>query len=432
MSEENKAKKVNTKKADKEEVKETKKVTKKTETKKEEPKKAEVKKETAKKEESKKAEAKKETAKKEEKKETKKTKESKEEKGAIKINAKEKKSPIKEAKKQLTAEEKAKAKEVKRTNRKLWFEKNKAGIVIFTICIALIIILGTILSVYLLNDSGRTAVTYRGGKISKEVYEVYYKIMGPQYAMYYGDDENTVKQVIANKVGSDFYLKEMAEKQGIKVEKAEIDEIEKQFKDEEFVKMLKEQNIDANLLRDLYKNDVIIGKLLDNKKASITDEEVNSLVEKKYKDQDLNKYMTRHILFKTTNEKNEPLPVNEKEALKVKAQAVLNRALAGEDFAALAKEFSADGSKDNGGVIEMYNDGTIVKEYVDAVLALKDGQVYNGLVESQFGYHIIKLDKKIPNGRKESLREELVEEWYTKVMEDAQVNVKPEVIGEVK
>ena len=431
MSEEKKAKKVNTKKAEekKVEVKEVKKAdTKKTEvkeTKKVDAKKVETK--ETKKVDAKKAEAKenkKVDTKKAEAKETKKDEDKK-----ININVKNKE---KKEKKVLTKEEKEELKKVKKTNRKLWLEKNKGGLIIFSICAVLIITLGIILSIYLTNDSSRTAVTYKGGKISKDVYEVYYKIMGPQYSLYYGEDENTIKQVIANKVGSDFYLKELAEKEGLKVEKSEIEEIEKQFKDEEFMKLLQDQKINPDLLRDLYKNDVIIGKLLDKKKENVTDEEVNKLINEKYKDQDLNKYITRHILFKTTNDKNEALPANEKEAVRVKAQAILNRALAGEDFAALAKEFSDDGSKENGGVIEMYNDGSIVKEYTDAVLTLKDGQIYGALVESQFGYHIIKLDKKVADGRKEMLREEIVEEWYTKMMEEANVNVKAEVIGEVK
>lgn len=81
------------------------------------------------------------------------------------------------------------------------------------------------------------------------------------------------------------------------------------------------------------------------------------------------------------------------EEAKAKAQSILERVKKGEDFATLAKENSEDpGSKDNGGDLGFVKKGTFVPEF-DKVLFdsnLKDGQVYSDLVESQFGWHIIK------------------------------------------
>lgn len=75
------------------------------------------------------------------------------------------------------------------------------------------------------------------------------------------------------------------------------------------------------------------------------------------------------------------------------AQATLDRAKKGEDFSALAKEFSQDpGSKDNGGDLDFAKKGTFVPEF-DAVLfdpSFKAGDVYPTLIESQFGWHIIR------------------------------------------
>ncbi len=79
---------------------------------------------------------------------------------------------------------------------------------------------------------------------------------------------------------------------------------------------------------------------------------------------------------------------------KQKAEEILQRALKGEDFAALAKEFSQDpGSKDKGGDLDFVKKGTFVPEF-DKVLFegnLKPGEIYPQLVESQFGWHIIKF-----------------------------------------
>jgi parvulin-like peptidyl-prolyl isomerase len=74
-----------------------------------------------------------------------------------------------------------------------------------------------------------------------------------------------------------------------------------------------------------------------------------------------------------------------------KIEGVLKRARAGEDFAALAKEFSVDRSnKDSGGDLGWFGRGTMVKPFEDAAFALKEGEL-SGVVETQFGYHIIKL-----------------------------------------
>jgi len=79
---------------------------------------------------------------------------------------------------------------------------------------------------------------------------------------------------------------------------------------------------------------------------------------------------------------------------KKKAEGILKKALAvGSDFSALAKENSEDpGSKDKGGDLDFVKKGAFVPEF-DKVLfdpSFKDGAVWTQLVETQFGWHIIK------------------------------------------
>ena len=72
-----------------------------------------------------------------------------------------------------------------------------------------------------------------------------------------------------------------------------------------------------------------------------------------------------------------------------KAEDILKRARAGEDFDKLAKENSDEpGAKESGGDLGWFGRGRMVKAFEDAAFALKDNEI-SDIVESQFGFHII-------------------------------------------
>jgi len=108
----------------------------------------------------------------------------------------------------------------------------------------------------------------------------------------------------------------------------------------------------------------------------------------KVTDEDIDKYIADHPELDTSSKKT-------------KAEEILQRAKAGEDFAALANEFSEDPgnmnpqtNEKNGGLYADTPKGRMVPAFEQAALALEPGQVAPALVETDFGYHIIKLEKK--------------------------------------
>jgi protein-export membrane protein SecD len=108
--------------------------------------------------------------------------------------------------------------------------------------------------------------------------------------------------------------------------------------------------------------------------------------------------------FKTEGAtKTDAAQKTETDALKKTAQDLLKRALAGEDFVTLAKENSQDpGSATNGGDLGWVAKGTFVPEFDKAIFEdLKVGQISPQLVESQYGYHIIKKIEERMNDKGE-------------------------------
>jgi hypothetical protein len=78
-----------------------------------------------------------------------------------------------------------------------------------------------------------------------------------------------------------------------------------------------------------------------------------------------------------------------------KAELVLRRAQAGEDFSKLAAEFSEDRpTKNKGGLYENIEKDSLWVEVENAALSLENGQIAGKLVETNTGYHIVKLENK--------------------------------------
>ena len=114
----------------------------------------------------------------------------------------------------------------------------------------------------------------------------------------------------------------------------------------------------------------------------------------------------RHILLAVNDPKEDA-------SVKAKAEGLLKRALGGEDFSKLAKEFSQDpGSAAQGGDLGWSERKVFVGPFADAAFGMKVDEI-KGPVKTQFGYHILKLDGIQPPAVKsfEASRAELETEY---------------------
>ena len=86
-------------------------------------------------------------------------------------------------------------------------------------------------------------------------------------------------------------------------------------------------------------------------------------------------------------------PEADLEKIKQKAEGLLTRVKKGEDFASIAKQFTEDGSREQGGDLGWFGKGKMDAEFEKVAFALQKGQT-SDLIKTKFGYHIIKLDDR--------------------------------------
>lgn len=176
----------------------------------------------------------------------------------------------------------------------------------------------------------------------------------------------------------------------------EIEYIKQMFEsDEKYKEYLASQNLtEGYIVNDLTKR-ITINNLVNEitKSIEIPEDELKTIYDS-MKDSFVS-IKASHILMENQEE----------------AKKILERAKAGEDFNKLAMEFSIDPSaKENSGELGYFSVGDMVPEFEKAAFALEPGQI-SGLVQSDFGFHIIKAEDKKTLGfdeAKAQIKEELL------------------------
>lgn len=170
--------------------------------------------------------------------------------------------------------------------------------------------------------------------------------------------------------------------------------------DASWVAFLAKQGLTEEGFRNELRTQHTVQALLDQETAlvpsTISDEDARAFYEANAPLFDSGERLrASHILLRVPMEATP----QQKEIVRAKAVALLARIRKGEDFAKLARENSEDkGSAGRGGQLDDFARGQMVTPFEQAAYALKPGEV-SDVVESPFGFHIIKLIGRMPSER---------------------------------
>ncbi|OGQ86606.1 MAG: hypothetical protein A2512_11080 [Deltaproteobacteria bacterium RIFOXYD12_FULL_56_24] len=210
----------------------------------------------------------------------------------------------------------------------------------------------------------------------------------------------SLRETVLDKMIKLELLSQHSKKAGIVVSSTEIENELKGYKkgfadDKAFAKALSEAGITEAFLRKQIGKNLGIKKLIDTKfkgKAQVTEQEAKDFYnnnQSKFSQPEL--AHARHILIAA----KETEPKADKDRKRAKLVQIQKQLKGGADFAELAKQSSDCPSKEKGGDLGFFPRGQMVKPFADAVFKMKSGEV-SDIVETEFGYHLIKLEEKRP------------------------------------
>lgn len=258
-----------------------------------------------------------------------------------------------------------------------------------------------------LQSQGPAAAVVGGHKVTQSEIEFY----SDNYRFGSNEAESAVTQAINSRI-----VIELCDKMGIETD----DEDEASIKSTiitlrkahggttEFGKYIKGMGLDEDFIKEALAADLLKEKLLEQLDIQASDEEIKEYFNNSY-------YKAKHILIMTGDDEA---------ASKEKAEGILARVNAGEDFDTLMNEFTEDpGSKSNPDGYT-FTDGEMVTEFEDTVKGLAIGGV--GMCKSSFGYHIIKrleLDDAGMESVKETITSKLKnDKFITEIRNKAEEN----------
>lgn len=172
--------------------------------------------------------------------------------------------------------------------------------------------------------------------------------------------------------------------------KEAIESIKKKYSmtDDSFQDSLKKEGYTLTDYRKRLKEQILIGKVVNQQvrsKVFVTPEEVEKFIRQDRRDSE--GFRISQIFFK------KPENAADKSKVEEKASAVLKKLNGGEGFRELAKSYSEDPSRVDGGDLGFIKKENLLREFTEAVSNLKPGEV-SAPFWSERGLHIIKLEEK--------------------------------------
>ncbi len=181
-----------------------------------------------------------------------------------------------------------------------------------------------------------------------------------------------------------------------------------------------DKNSDLVIAEEIGHKKLVVNAFLADfmKKNAVTEADKKAAYEDYKNELGDKEFSARHILVKTEAE----------------ATDIIAQVKKGSDFAKLAKEKSLDpGSKEKGGDLGWFSPAGMVKPFSDAVSGLKKGEVTTAPVQTQFGWHVIKLTDsratqvppydKVKDGLERTLQQRKLEKMMLGLKEKAKIDV---------
>ena len=248
------------------------------------------------------------------------------------------------------------------------------------------------------------AVRVNGVEISNERFNAFYQEYRRPYGINVagrGDHLQRLTQLrkeAMDEMIEQELVRQAAEAKGIEVTGAEIDaalgEISEPFdKPDEFNRRIQSEGFTPDSYRQHVERMLAAKKYLDDIRmsaATVSDEELETY----YRDNELRltlpeQVRVRHILLTW-----KPLgKQDDRAAIREQMVPILEKARAGEDFAALARDYSDDSATaGNGGDTGLFQRGQMVPAFEAVAFALQPGEISDP-VETPFGVHILRLEE---------------------------------------
>lgn len=206
--------------------------------------------------------------------------------------------------------------------------------------------------------------------------------------------------VIDQMVGYKLLLQE-ANARKVAVPAADVDariaEVKKQFPSEDlFMQTLIDRKMSLDQMKADARKDLAVARLIETEiapKVAVKPGQAEDFYEKnpdRFKEPE--QVRASHILIGIQQDADAAARAQ----ARAKAEGILKQVKAGKDFAALAREHSEDtGSAVTGGDLGFFPQGKMVGPFNDVAFSLKPGAT-SEVVETQFGFHIIKVEQKLP------------------------------------